>query len=250
MKLQASTFSFLLLIVTSGFAQPTARIVKYHANDIVPVEAKMHYTTLLQLPTTEKIMEVATGDKDFWIIDAVGNYCFLHPAKEGLHSNLNLITDKGNIYSFTLDEDEAAHPDLKIVIEPTDPSAVMAAASVSKFVSAAEIATAEMQVRTAQNQERARIEQFRSEYPVKNLQFDYSYKNTKPFNVAAIYHDEQFTYIRSAASEKFAVYELQDGKPDLISFQLKDGTYIIPKVLDHAYLQLGKHKLAFERKAR
>ena len=46
----------------------------------------MRYTTLIQLPATEKILEVATGDKDFWIIDAVGNYCFLHPAKEGIHS--------------------------------------------------------------------------------------------------------------------------------------------------------------------
>jgi type IV secretion system protein VirB9 len=96
----------LLLASASGFAQQTARVVKYHANDIVSVKAKMRYTTLIQLPATEKILEVATGDKDFWIIDATGNYCFLHPAKEGIHSNLNLITDKGTVYSFKLDEGE------------------------------------------------------------------------------------------------------------------------------------------------
>ena len=87
-------------------ASRSARIVKYHANDIVNVRAKMRYTTLIELPSTEKILEVATGDKDFWIIDTVGNYCFLHPAKEGIHSNLNLITDKGTVYSFTLDDVE------------------------------------------------------------------------------------------------------------------------------------------------
>ena len=65
--------------------------------------------------------------------------------------------------------------------------------------------------------------------------------------MAAIYHDDQFTYIKSSATEKFAVYELKDGKPDLINFQLKDGTYVIPKVVDNGYLEIGKHRLAFQR---
>jgi len=34
-------------------------------------------------------MEAATGDKDFWIVDVVGNFCFVHPAKAGISSNLN-----------------------------------------------------------------------------------------------------------------------------------------------------------------
>ena len=78
--------------------------MQYHSQDIVPIRAKVKYTTLIELPTTEKIMEAATGDKDFWIVDVVGNFCFVHPAKQGISSNLNLITDKGNIYSFTLQD--------------------------------------------------------------------------------------------------------------------------------------------------
>jgi type IV secretion system protein VirB9 len=74
------------LAATVAHSQHTARLVKYHTNDIVSIRAKMRYTTLIELPGTEKILEVATGDKDFWIIDTVGNYCFLHPAKEGIHS--------------------------------------------------------------------------------------------------------------------------------------------------------------------
>lgn len=73
-------------------ADHATRVVHYHANDIVAIRAKMRYTTLIEVPTGEKIMEAATGDKDFWIIEAVQNYCFLHPAKSGIHSNLNLIT--------------------------------------------------------------------------------------------------------------------------------------------------------------
>ncbi len=238
---------FLGLAATVAHGQQTARLVKYHANDIVNVRAKMRYTTLIQLPSSEKILEVATGDKDFWIIDTVGNYCFLHPAKEGIHSNLNLITDKGSVYSFTLDDVESGDPDLKVVIEPSDPSSLAAANGASKFVSASEVAAAQVQAQVAQTRAVAAVEQFRADYPTQALKFDYDFHNEKPFEVSAIYHDEKFTYIKSSAAEKFSIYEMKDGKPDLISFQLKDGTYVIPTVVDHGYLEIGKHRLEFHR---
>jgi type IV secretion system protein VirB9 len=237
------------LAATVAHGQQTARLVKYHANDIVSVHAKMRYTTLIQLPATEKILEVATGDKDFWIIDTVGNYCFLHPAKEGIHSNLNLITDKGTVYSFTLDDVESTEPDLKVVIEPSDPSSLAAANGASKLVSADEVEAARAQAQMAQTHATAAVELFRSEYPTQALKFDYTFHDEKPFDVSAIYHDDKFTYIKSSATEKFSIYELKDGKPDLITFQLKDGTYVIPTVVDHGYLEIGKHKLDFQRKA-
>src|SRR5271170_58254 len=59
----------------AAFAQDSARTVQYHSQDIVPIRAKVKYTTLIELPTTEKIMEAATGDKEFWIVDVVGNFC-------------------------------------------------------------------------------------------------------------------------------------------------------------------------------
>ena len=236
------------LVATVAHGQQTARVVKYHANDIVSVRAKMRYTTLIQLPPTEKILEVATGDKDFWIIDAVGNYCFLHPAKEGIHSNLNLITDKGTVYTFTLDDVESADPDLKVVIEPSDPSSLAAANGVTKLVSAGEVDAARAQAQRAQQRAVTAVEEFRADYPTQALKFDYSYRSESPFDVSAIYHDDKFTYIKSSATEKFAVYELKDGKPDLVTFQLKDGTYILPKVVDKGYLEIGKHRLEFQRK--
>ena len=236
------------LVATVAHGQQSARIVKYHANDIVSVHAKMRYTTLIELPSTEKILEVATGDKDFWIIDTVGNYCFLHPAKEGIQSNLNLITDKGTVYSFTLDDTGSADPDLKVVIEPSDPSSLAAANGATKLVSATEVDAARAQAQAAQSHATEAVEQFRADYPTQALQFDYVFKQEKPFAVSAIYHDDKFTYIKSSASEKFSVYELKDGKPDLITFQLKDGTYVIPTVVDKGYLQIGKHKLEFQRK--
>ena len=224
------------LVATVAHGQQQARIVKYHANDIVSVRAKMRYTTLIQLPSTEKILEVATGDKDFWIIDAIGNYCFLHPAKEGIHSNLNLITDKGSVYTFTLDDVETGDPDLKVVIEPSDPSSLAAANGARQFVPAGEVEAARAQVQMAQAHAANAIEQFRADYPTSALKFDYTFHDEKPFDVSAIYHDDRFTYIKSSAAEKFSIYEL------------KDGTYVIPTVVDHGYLEIGKHKLDFQRK--
>jgi type IV secretion system protein VirB9 len=235
------------LAATVAHGQQTARLVKYHANDIVSVRAKMRYTTLIQLPATEKILEVATGDKDFWIIDTVGNYCFLHPAKEGIHSNLNLITDKGSVYSFTLEDVETGDPDLKVVIEPSDPSSLAAVNGAGELVSATEVAAAQVQAQLAQTHALAAVEQFRADYPTHALKFDYSFHNEKPFDVSAIYHDDKFTYIKSSAAEKFSIYEVKDGKPDLITFQLKDGTYVLPTIVDRGYLEIGKHRLEFHR---
>src|SRR5258708_31430454 len=115
MKYLASALLVVCLIV-SAMADTTARTVQYHAKDIIAIRAKVKYTTLIELPSSEKIIEAATGDKDFWIIDVVQSFCFLHPAKPGIRSNLNLITDKGNIYSFTLEDltEEKGDPDVKV----------------------------------------------------------------------------------------------------------------------------------------
>ena len=72
--------------------------------------------------------------------------------------------------------------------------------------------------------------------------------NEAPFNIVAIYHDDKFTYIKTDAQEKFSVYEMRDGKPNLITYQLNNGTYIIPKVMDSGYVELGKKKMEFSRK--
>ncbi len=210
-----------------GFAENAARVVHYHSNDIVAIRAKMRYTTLVQVPAGEKIMEAATGDKDFWIIEAVQNYCFLHPAKPGIHSNLNLITDKGNV---------------------SDPSMLSAIHSSSKFIPAGDVDVFRTQAMAAQLDAGHQLSQFRSEYPTKSLKFDYFYRSQKPFNVEAIYHDADFTYVKSTATEKFAVYELKDGKPNSISYELRDSTYVIPKVVDQGYLQIGKKRMNFARR--
>jgi len=241
--------ALLVVIATAALADSTARTVQYHAKDIVNIRAKIKYTTLIELPSAEKIMEAATGDKDFWIIDVVQNFCFIHPAKPGIRSNLNLITDKGNIYSFTVEDvsEEKVDPDLKVIVQPADQSSIAHLAGHSQFVPTTEIEAMRAQVQLTQSRAAQEIDQYRSQYPTK-LRFDYHYKNEKPFAITSIYHDDKFTYIKTDAKEKFSVYEVKDDSPNLINYDLREGTYIVAKVLDHGYLQIGKKRLEFTRK--
>jgi type IV secretory pathway VirB9-like protein len=244
-------------------ASEAARVVKYGKEDIVPVRAKLRFSTLIVLPDDEEILDFTTGDKDFWIINGSHNLCYVHPAQAGIRSNLNLITATGHVFSFLLTEisnDPNAEPDLKIFVEPKEGSGVAGKSGLRGYVSAGEAEaykkelealraqTAE-QIRAVQAQTGEQVNRFRSSYATK-LQFDYlldSKAGREPFLVSTIYHDETFTYIKCAAREKPALYEMKDGKPNLINFQLENGVYIVPKILDSGYLAIGKRKLPFTR---
>jgi len=241
-----------------------ARVVKYGKEDIVPVRAKLRFSTLIVLPDDEEILDFTTGDREFWIINGSHNLCYVHPAQAGTRSNLNLITASGHVYSFLLTEissEPVAEPDLKIFVEPKEGSDA-ANSSLRGYVKAGEaeaykkeldalrVQTAE-QVRAAQAESAEQVNRFRSSYASK-LQFDYALDPKaarEPFLVAAVYHDDQFTYVKCAAREKPSLYEIKDGKPNLIHFQFENGVYIAPKIIDTGYLAIGKKKLTFARRA-
>src|ERR1700730_2097767 len=252
-SLKFITSFVLVLLSASAVAQDfSARTVQYRSQDIVPIHAKVRYTTLIELPSTEKIMEAATGDKDFWIVDVVGNFCFVHPAKQGISSNLSLITDEGNHYNFTLQDisgsTPATSPDLKVIVEPADRSAIVAASGPAQFVPAAQLEQSRQQLAALQSHVEQAVDEYKSAYPTQ-LKFDYAYKaNEAPFDIQSIYHDDRFTYIKTNAREKFSVYEMKDGKPNLVTYDLREGTYIIPKIMDSGYVELGKKRMEFTRK--
>ena len=254
----------LLFIAGAASAGETgARVVKYGKEDIVPVHAKVRFSTLIVLPDDEEILDFTTGDREFWIINGSHNLCYVHPAQAGIRSNLNLITASGHVYSFLLTEtssDANTPPDLKLFIEPKEGSSLGTVLRGYVHASDAEAYKKELadlrqqsaeQLRASQSRVTEEINQFRSAYATK-LRFDYSLdaKATRePFLVSAIYHDDTFTYIRCAAREKPVFYEIKDGKPNLVSFQFENGVYIIPKIVDSGYLALGKKRLTFARQA-
>ena len=247
-------------------AQPVAargdgvRVVKYSREEIVPVRAKLRFSTLIVLPEDEEILDFTTGDKEFWIINGAHNLCYVHPAQAGIRSNLNLITSSGNVYSFLLTEissEPNAEPDLKLFVEPRESSGTT---NLVGYVRAGEAeayrkeierlrAQSDEHLQTARAQAAEEVNRFRSAYAAK-LRFDYSTDSKpdhQPFLVSAIYHDDLFTYILCDAREKPTLYEVKDARPNLINFQLEGNVYIAPKIIDSGYLVIGKKKLIFKR---
>lgn len=259
----AAFFSAIGAVPPAVADTSTARTVKYSQQDIVQIRAKLRFSTLIVLPENEEILDFTTGDKEFWIINGAHNLCYVHPAKVGIRSNLNLITASGHVYSFLLNEvsnEPNAEPDLKLFVEPKDSSTVTGNRDMRGFVRAAEAeaykkeletlrSQIEQQVRAAQTQASQAIDKFRTDYQ-STLQFDYTFSSRasrEPFLVSAIYHDAEFTYIKCGAREKPTLYEIKDGKPNLINFQFENGVYIAPKILDTGYFSIGTKKLTFVR---
>lgn len=239
----------------------SSRTVSYKETDVVPIATRVRFSTLILLPKAERILDFVTGDKDFWQISGSENVAYVKPAKEHSQTNLNLVAASGNVYSFVLTETSGhseMQPDLKVFIETAEPKMAEAASGPPKFVAATEIEDYRQQVQIAKEETREAkqsaqtaidrsIEKFRGGYAA-NLKFVYRIElEKKPFVVTAMYHDDKFTYIQARPQETPVVYELKDGKPNLINFDYRAGTYVIAKILDSGYLSVGKEKLSFKR---
>jgi type IV secretion system protein VirB9 len=247
-------FVVVLLAGTVARAQGT-REVTVDARSVVPVHAKVRFTTMIILPEHERILDYVCGDKDFWVVSGADNLAYVKPAKPGAETNLNLVTASGTVYSFLLTEG-ATPTDLKVYVVPDESLATTVgehkyytAGDVEAFRQAADVAKKALEDTKAAAQQRIDegVAAFRATYPVR-LQFPYQYRaHEKPFEVSAIYTDGTFTFIRAGATELPALYEIRDGQPNLVNFQVEQGVYVVPKVLDSGYLAIGKRRLAFQR---
>jgi type IV secretion system protein VirB9 len=240
-----------------------ARTLVYHPRDLIALRAKIHYTTLIVLPDGDDVVEATCGDKELWIVNARGPLVSVKPAKAGSETNLNLVTTSGQVYAFVLTEISAMKgqdPDLTVYLDPEEPLTlgVMTGRGRPKYVPAQQVddfrAQAELareDARRATEAARAALETgltaFRTTYPL-SLAFPYRFTADKrPFYVHAIFHDDHRTYIQARARELPSLYELKDGAPNLVNFEVHDGTYVVPTILDSGYLQLGTQRLGFQR---
>lgn len=269
MRRSCWSLALCVALLTGGLQAQSTRDVSVSARSVVRVHAKMRFTTMIVLPEHEEILDFVCGDKDFWVISGAQNLAYIKPAKAGATTNLNLITAAGRIYSFVLAEG-AADPDLKLYVSPDDSFAAPAAPP--RFYAASQVEELRQAVRDAQQEAEAarlaasqsmeaaqaaadqaaadverQVGVFRAAYP-GTLQFPYRFRaNVKPFFVSAIFHDGAFTYIRTAGNELPALYEVRDRVPNLVNFQVQDGLYIVPKVLDAGYLVIGTQQLVFDQ---
>jgi type IV secretion system protein VirB9 len=185
----------------------------------------------------------------------------LKPAKAGVETNLNVVTTSGQVFAFLLTEVsdlKGQEPDYTVYLEPDDPTFAAAGRDRPKYVPAEQVADFRAQAelaredaRRAADTARAALENgltsFRTTYPL-GLQFPYRFKaDTPPFFVRAMFHDDHLTFIQAHARELPSLYELKDGRPNLVNFDVRDGTYVVPKILDRGYLMLGTQRWTFER---
>ena len=248
----------LLFVVPVGVSvaaqSPGIREVTASDRSVVPLHTKIRYTTMVLLPEGEEILDVICGDRDFWVISAAQNIAHVKPAKEGASTNLNLVTASGTVYSFLLTEGRQPQADLKVYVA-ADPNAprgqpkYYSATHVNAQVNAlqAELVQARAALEAATVRTTEAVSTFRQQYPGR-LEFTYgTQKYERPFFVRSIWHDGEFTYIKADARELPALYEVRDGQPSVVNFQVQQGTYVVPKILERGYLAIGNQRFAFQQ---
>ncbi len=225
------------------------------------LRARVRHTTVIVLPAGERVLDFVTGDAEYWHLTGAANVAYLKPLAEDAATNVALVCESGRIYSFLVSESGEKPPHLVVRVEAGAEAAAQSGAP--GFVARSEVATyremaaqagdaarlarEEAEAGIAEARERAdgEIEAFRAAYP-ERLRFEYRLDrdaSERPFRVEAMWHDGDFTYLRSRAQESPALYELQDGEPSLVAFDLtEDGLYIARRVLGDGWLQIGDRR--------
>ena len=251
----------------AGEAQADGAVIRRVGGEdqVVRIRAKTRHTTVIVLPQTENVLDFVVGDSEYWHLTGAANLAFLKPIAEGVTTNVALVCASGRIYSFLVTEQSAGQPHLVVRVgqQTEDDPHISPGKHEPAFVARGQVAAyqrmAESAIKTAkaaQMNADSRIadatalaagesEAFQAEYPTR-LKFPYQLDDKAlkwPFLVEGMWHDGQFTYLRSNAQESPALYEQKDGKPALVAYDLsEDGLYIARHVLGNGWLQIGKQK--------
>ena len=234
-------------------------------DQIIKVTTRIRHTTVIQLPARENILDFVVGDSEYWHLTGAANLAFLKPIGEGVHTNVALVCESGRIYSFLVVERDA--PPHLIVRVGADDDATPVGVAVPAFVARSRVAEyqlmaeqsreavqraqvdAEAQIAQMAQTAAAQVDDFRSDYPTR-LEFPYELENKAgrwPFLVQGMWHDGQFTYVRSTAQETPALYENRDGEPSLIPYDLQhDGLFIVRRLVGSGWLQIGRDRAGWK----
>ncbi len=235
------------------------------ADQIIRVNARIRHTTVIHLPAHETILDFIVGDSEYWHLTGAANLAFLKPIGERVTTNVALVCESGRIYTFLVTE-RAVPPHLVVRILAAD-AAPAGAGHVPAFVARARVAEyqlmaeqsqaavlaaqteAETQIAAMRQDAIAQVDRFRSTYPTQ-LKFPYQLDDKAarwPFLVEGMWHDGQFTYVRSTAQETPALYENTDGQPSLIPYDLhEDGLLIVRRLVGRGWLQIGRERAGWK----
>jgi len=246
---------------SSGAASESILRIADADDQIFTVRTKVRHTTTIVLPTTEAILDFVVGDSEYWHLTGSANVAYIKPLAEGLETNVTLVSATGRIYVFLVSEHDSPHLVVRVERESSDERttapprpAFVARSMIEGYQRAAQQATAaahtaaedaRAQVAVAHQEAQASVDDFRSTYPHK-LRFPYRLERSAfqpPFSVEAMWADNRFTYLRSVAQEAPALYELKDGKPSLVAYDLENnGLFVVRHLLADGWLQIGEKK--------
>ncbi len=249
-------------------AAPGASVLQVQdaPDQIIHVTTRIRHTTVIQLPQRENILDFIVGDSEYWHLSGAANLAFLKPIAEGVNTNVALVCESGRIYSFlVVERDAPPHLIVRVGADPT--TTTPAGARLPAFVARSRVAEyqlmaeesraavyaaqidAETQIAAMRQDANAQINEFRSSYPTR-LEFPYQLDDKAarwPFLVQGMWHDGQFTYIRSTAQETPALYENRDGDPSLIAYDLQqDGLLIVRRLIGSGWLQIGRDRAGWK----
>ena len=251
-----------LAVTDAEIPQPPSVLrVMEKEDQILSIRTQVRHTTVIVLPQAETILDFVIGDGDYWHLTGSANVAYVKPLAQDLETNVTLVCASGRIYAFLVSE--SAKPHLVVRIEREDKKrkndrpikpAFVARSMVEGYQRAAQQAAdaaqaasenADKQVAAARQQAQTTVHQFRAAYPQK-LRWPYRLERAafqEPFSVEAMWADHKFTYLRSVAQEAPALYELKDGKPSLVAYDLEDdGLFIVRHILGDGWLQIGEKK--------
>ena len=230
-------------------------------DQIISLTTRIRHTTVIQLPPHETILDFIVGDSEYWHLTGAANLAFLKPIGKGVTTNVVLVCESGRIYAFLVTERDA--PPHLVVRIGADGDTASATGHVPAFVARSRVAEyqlmaeesraavhaaqqeAEAQIAAMRQDATAQVDEFRSTYPTW-LQFPYELDDKAarwPFLVQGMWHDGQFTYVRSTAQQTPALYENTDGQPSLIPYDLEeDGLFIVRRLVGRGWLQIGRER--------
>jgi conjugative transfer protein CagX len=124
----------MLLVTAPAVHAQTANnpvLQRLGVTDLPVIHAQKGFSTLIEFPADHKIVEVTCGEKEFWVVEGMGRFLHVKPAKEGIVTNLNVLTEGDIVYAFILKEVSGpagvtARADLQVIINPAEDLALAA----------------------------------------------------------------------------------------------------------------------------
>lgn len=260
-------FAVLLFLVSpvAALAQDAEHILILEDTPeqrVYQLTTRLRHTTVITLPPHETILDFVVGDGEYWHLTGSANVAFLKPISDAAATNIALVCASGRIYSFLVRESATDDPNLVVRItaeepgtDPDNPPDAPNGAHNPAFVSRERVRgyevmaeQAQLQIAEVRAEALADLDAFRADYPGR---IRHAYRLPRqarewPWRIEAMWHDGQFTYVRSSAQETPALYETQDGEPSLVAYDLhNDGLYVIRRIIGEGWFQLGDDRLTW-----